>query len=202
MGLLLRYVVGNHGNRWLILTVLWVLYGLPCPPGALPQLSELRQQTKIQLMVDHESQIDSIEQFEAKSAQPTAWEIFIKVDMGSHRAGVETTSPRLKALIKRAEKSVAVNIYGFYCHAGHSYGCRTVESAATILNQEVKAACEAASMREADTPVVLSVGATPTVHVISMLDKSNGAHHKIELHGGMSTPKSLKYPYHALGHES
>lgn len=141
-------------------------------------------------MVDHESHIDSIEQYQSHSAKSAPWDIFIKINMGSNRAGVELSAPRLKSLIKRAESSREVNIYGFYCHAGHSYGARTAEAAAKILNDEVRSALEAASMRKSQDPVVLSVGATPTVHVISMLDKSLRTQHKIELHGGKFNPHS------------
>lgn len=138
-------------------------------------------------MVGHESQIEAVETHEAQFSEKNPWEAFIKVDMGSHRAGVETHAPRLKSLIGRAEKSSAVKIYGFYCHAGHSYGGRSVEAAAEILNEKVEAALHAASLVVSLDPLVLSIGATPTAYVISKLDQSlRQSQHKIELHGGLS----------------
>jgi D-serine ammonia-lyase len=161
-----------------------VLYGLPCPPGALPQLSNLAQQVKVLLMIDHESQIDAIEAFH-KSAPNVTWSVFVKVDMGSKRAGLTRSSPRLKEVIQRIERSPVVSIYGFYCHAGHSYNCRTVDSATNLLHEEVAAAAEAATlMANNQTPVVLSVGATPTAHVITALNKTVPERFCLELHAG------------------
>lgn len=137
-------------------------------------------------MVDHESQIEAIEKFSREYPTSEAWSIFIKVDMGSHRAGVTTSSPRLAQLISRAEKSASVSIYGFYCHAGHSYACKTPEAAAAVLNEEISAATTAASLATTGGPFVLSIGATPTLHVIESMDKKFMGRHKIEIHGGES----------------
>ena len=135
-------------------------------------------------MVDHASQIEAIEKFNAANKVSESWDIFIKVDMGSHRAGVSTNSPRLAQLIHNAEQSSYVTLYGFYCHAGHSYSCRTPESAAAILNEEISAATTAASLAMAEGPFVLSIGATPTLHMVEAIDKKFLRKHKVEIHGG------------------
>ncbi|KAJ3519678.1 hypothetical protein NM208_g14026 [Fusarium decemcellulare] len=111
------------------------LYGLPVYPGVLPRLAELRKSLRIFLMVDNEQQISFLEQSDS-SKQP--WDIFIKLDVGSHRAGVAANSDALNRLVERAEKSPAVNIYGFYCHAGHSYAGRSRNEAEELLNVETE----------------------------------------------------------------
>ncbi|KAK8214305.1 putative serine dehydratase domain-containing protein [Phyllosticta capitalensis] len=162
-----------------------VLYGLPIRPSALPQLLEYSKTVKVLVMIDHESQIDALEAFAAANSVTTPWSAFIKIDMGSQRAGQPLTSPHLKPLINRIESSSAVSVYGFYCHAGHSYGSRSKEAAAAVLHDEVNAAAEAtALMQKPDTPVVISFGSTPTAHVVSALKKSLPSNMTLELHAG------------------
>ncbi|KAI9147207.1 hypothetical protein HJFPF1_13241 [Paramyrothecium foliicola] len=159
-----------------------VLYGLPVYPGALRELIKLRQHVRILLMVDNEQQIDIIE----KSGSQR-WEIFIKLDVGSHRAGIAANSPELERLVARAEQSNAVNIHGFYCHAGHSYAGRSLSEAEETLNTEITSVLNAAALLPASRAVTVSIGATPTAHVIQNLKAKAPSNVKIELHAGVST---------------
>ncbi|KAM0425070.1 hypothetical protein ACHAPT_009629 [Fusarium lateritium] len=157
------------------------LYSLPIYPGVLSRLVELRKSLRIILMVDNEQQIEFLEQSES-SKKP--WDLFVKLDVGSHRAGVETNSDALHRLVERAEKSSAVSIYGFYCHAGHSYAGRSRNEAEETLNVEVSSVLSAAKLLPSDRKVVISVGSTPTAHVVESLKASMPANIKLELHAG------------------
>ncbi|KAF4463080.1 D-serine dehydratase [Fusarium albosuccineum] len=157
------------------------LYGLPVYPGVLPRLIELRKSLRILLMVDNEQQISFLEQSDS-SKQP--WDIFIKLDVGSHRAGVAANSDALSRLVERAEKSPAVNIYGFYCHAGHSYAGRSRNEAEELLNVEVSSVVAAAKLLPSDRNLVISVGSTPTANVVESLKASVPSNVKLELHAG------------------
>lgn len=85
-----------------------------------------------------------------------------------------------------------VYLHGFYAHAGHSYQVRDTMSAAKIFEDELRVTIAAAHMLTAEerktTPLMLAVGATPTVNAaypvnLNMFDiPSNCA---IELHAGM-----------------
>ncbi|KAF5226969.1 hypothetical protein FAUST_12074 [Fusarium austroamericanum] len=157
------------------------LYGIPVYPGVLPRLIELRKSLRLQLMVDNEQQVSFLEE-SASSQEP--WDIFIKLDVGSHRAGVEANSDALHRLVKRAEKSSAVNIYGFYCHAGHSYGGRSRKEAEETLNIEVSSVLAAAKLLPSDRRLIISVGSTPTAHVVESLKASMPENVILELHAG------------------
>lgn len=164
------------------LLTLQCLYSLPIYPGILPRLAELRKSLRILLMVDNEQQISILEK--SQSGQ-TPWEIFIKLDVGSHRAGVEATSSRLESLVSRAQASSAVRIYGFYCHAGHSYSGRSRSDAEETLNVEITSVLSAAKLLPSDHgPIVVSVGATPTAHVVQGLKASIPSNITLELHAG------------------
>ncbi|RSM09992.1 hypothetical protein CDV31_007398 [Fusarium ambrosium] len=157
------------------------LYGLPVYPSVLPRLVEVRKSLRILLMVDNEQQIALLEESDS-SKQP--WDIFVKLDVGSHRAGVETNSKALHSLVERAEKSSAVSIYGFYCHAGHSYAGRSRNEAEETLNVEVSSVLSAAKLLPSDRNIVISVGSTPTAHVVESLKASMPTNIKLELHAG------------------
>ncbi|KAH7058639.1 putative serine dehydratase domain-containing protein [Macrophomina phaseolina] len=164
-----------------------VLYGLPIRPSALPELSTLSHTLKILLMLDHPSQITHLESFATQSGHAAPWPCFIKIDMGTHRAGLPLTSPTLRALIARAESSPAVTIHGFYCHAGHSYASRSAASASTVLHDEVGAAAAAAAQLLSSAraaPVVVSFGSTPTAHVVATLRRDLDPRLRLELHAG------------------
>ncbi|EXL76173.1 hypothetical protein FOPG_09030 [Fusarium oxysporum f. sp. conglutinans race 2 54008] len=157
------------------------LYGLPVYPGILPRLIELRKSLRIMLMVDNEQQVEFLEE-SASSKQP--WDVFIKLDVGSRRAGVEANSAALIRLVERAQKSSAISIYGFYCHAGHSYGGRSRDEAEKTLNIEVSSVLAAAKLLPSDRQLVISVGSTPTAHVVESLKASMPENIKLELHAG------------------
>ncbi|KAG5746793.1 hypothetical protein H9Q69_010342 [Fusarium xylarioides] len=157
------------------------LYGLPVYPGILPRLIELRKSLRIMLMVDNEQQVEFLEE-SASSKQP--WDVFIKLDVGSRRAGVEANSAALNRLVERAQKSSAISIYGFYCHAGHSYGGRSRDEAEKTLNIEVSSVLAAAELLPSDRQLVISVGSTPTAHVVESLKASMPENIKLELHAG------------------
>ncbi|ETS76930.1 hypothetical protein PFICI_10804 [Pestalotiopsis fici W106-1] len=177
-----RMMLGNGKYRSVVASTLAEIRGLLplVKEGQLDELDALRQSLRITLMVDNEQQIDVLEAYSASKP----WDIFVKLDVGSHRAGVATESPALRSLVERAEKSIAANIYGFYCHAGHSYGGRSREAAEETLNVEITSVLHAASLLSESRDLVVSIGATPTAHVVSAFKHKVPSNIKLELHAG------------------
>lgn len=75
--------------------------------------------------------------------------------------------------MRRVFASSAISVFGFYTHAGYSYGSTSAEEATSYLTGEVRLTNDAAAMAmevlaESDDrevknqPFVLSVGSTPT----------------------------------------
>ncbi|KAH3184071.1 hypothetical protein KXW84_004407 [Aspergillus fumigatus] len=162
------------------------LYGIPIYPSALPQLAALSSKLKIVLMVDNEAQIDALESFAQSTGRTAPWPVFIKVDVGSHRAGLESSSSAMRLLVEKVESSHAAEVYGFYCHAGHSYACRTEEAAAAVLKSELEGVVRAAGYldRKEGRKVVVSFGSTPTAHVVNSLRRALPEGMEVELHAG------------------
>ncbi|KAF1985539.1 hypothetical protein K402DRAFT_394518 [Aulographum hederae CBS 113979] len=173
-----------------------VLYGLPIRYSALVELARAAREVHILLMIDHVSHIDLLERYGAENSEVNryAWDVFVKVDVGTMRAGIPLYSPRMKELVQRAEGSNAVRICGFYCHAGHSYGCKDVDEAVEILEKEVDTAVKAAELleRRDGREIVISFGATPTAHVVAKLKMKLPAGLKLELHAGNFVANDLQ----------
>lgn len=160
------------------------LYGLPIRPGALPLLLRLSGILKITLMIDCEEHIKVIEKFNSQNISASPWGVFIKVNVGSNRAGAPVNSQRLKDLTLKAAASPALSIIGFYCHAGHSYACRTEDQAEAVLHDEINGTLEAALSLPVNDDIIISVGSTPTAHVMDKLKSSLPPNIKLELHAG------------------
>ncbi|KAK7600583.1 hypothetical protein V3481_002116 [Fusarium oxysporum f. sp. vasinfectum] len=176
------------------------IYGMPVYPGALPALQKLRKSIRIQLMVDNEQQITCLDNFPTESTQP--WDIFIKIDVSSHRAGIQPDSSLLCRLVAKAEKSHSVNIAGFYCHAGHSYAGRSPAEAERTLQDEISGVLSASKLSPATRKLWVSVGSTPTAHMVKSLKATLPANIELELHAGNFPANDLQQVSTAVISES
>jgi len=92
-----------------------------------------------------------------------------------------------------------VNLRGFYIHAGHSYGGSKPDDARRYLQTEVDAGVlavqtwEKLSSSSSEEEMIISIGATPTAHVISTISSSSPLENlnasskqkwKFEIHAG------------------
>ncbi|KAK4648035.1 uncharacterized protein QC761_106570 [Podospora bellae-mahoneyi] len=178
-----------------------VLFSFPLFPSAASRLADLSAQLgpdSISLMIDHPDQLVSAATIaHTTGAYPPL--VFIKIDGGYHRAGVQPSpsfatgestqgdsshpSEVLIDAVLEAEKQNKCVLHGVYIHAGHSYGTRTDWAALGYLAQEFQICldfAEAIRKRSPGHKLVLSVGATPTAttiqhpSIISSGDNNNG----------------------------
>ncbi|KAG8907382.1 hypothetical protein FRC01_007701 [Tulasnella sp. 417] len=165
-------------------TVRDILYGLPVPVTKIPELLALKKEleehgSSLRLLVDHPEQISKLRAHaETNSASP--WSVFVKVDPGYKRAGVVPGSADFLDLLQSIQDaSSAIELYGFYCHAGNSYGSKSLNEASSFLSDEIKTVSEAAriagSRLNDRNSFILSVGSTPTAHVPSSASESETA---------------------------
>lgn len=114
----------------------------------------------------------------------------------SRRAGVSPKVAMLPTLLEAMFTSPAVEVYGFYAHAGNSYASTSKDQAASFLTGEVLAVNEGAAVGlkvldslniKQPNPFVLSVGSTPTANSASAETRAKITellHGKLELHAG------------------
>ncbi|CAL1695700.1 unnamed protein product [Somion occarium] len=176
-----------------------ILYGLPIPVNRVADLAALSDVTAqsgavIRILIDHVDQIKFIEEYEKTMNSSRNWSTFLKVDAGSKRAGLDPSSTAFHSLLEVALESPVLTVFGFYCHAGHSYSSTSPEAASKFLTAEVNAVNDAAKLALArssspsnDTQFILSVGSTPTAHAATAETNAKLGellHGKLELHAG------------------
>lgn len=122
-----------------------MLYGLPIPPSQKAQLYSLGRELgpgSISVLVDHPDQLHSISADKSEVESPFVPWVFIKVDMGGKRAGVEVDSDQFAQVAKLAVEMHSRGLIcfsGLYSHAGHSYGGDSPAAALSMLIDEVDA---------------------------------------------------------------
>lgn len=159
-----------------ILLYTQLLYSFPLPPSSVPRLSALNKTLgnhALNLMIDHVSQLSSIDEIYANTSIPPS--VFIKIDMGGSRAGVRPQTEACSSLISGVlarEIEGKVKLLGLYAHAGHSYSSSNPGTALDFLRQELEAllvTAEAVHSASPEKHLVLSVGATPTTTSVQNL---------------------------------
>ena len=114
------------------------------------------------------------------------------------RAGLSPKHQVFQDLLNAILASSAISIYGFYCHAGHSYASTSLDEASQFLSAELQAVNDAAEIATSaiaqmntvsshNTPFVLSIGSTPTAHAATSETKEkihSSLHGKLEIHAG------------------
>lgn len=124
-------------------------------------------------MIDHPGQLPSVYAIAEQSGHPPL--IFLKIDMGGKRSGVQPQSPAASQLISdllAAEKVNHAIFHGLYSHAGQSYSGSDRSAAVDYLRQEFEAlfvAAEGVTSAAPGKQLVLSVGATPTATAVRNL---------------------------------
>ncbi len=121
-------------------------------------------------MIDHPSQLQAAHTFKEIAGFPL--QVFVKVDIGYHRAGLAFDSKEFDRLlegINTFQSMGLADLVGFYSHAGHSYEEDSQTAAMKLLLEELTGVEKAANlaMKNRRVPLsnrfTLSVGATPTV---------------------------------------
>jgi D-serine deaminase-like pyridoxal phosphate-dependent protein len=144
-----------------------ITYAVPIAPEKLHRVAALAATVdRLSVLVDSDRAFRAIEEF--GSAHNVTFDVFLKVDCGYHRAGVDPGSPDSVRLAMALARSEAVRFQGLLTHAGHSYHARDVEEIRRVAAEE--AAClsrfRALLAGEGLAETRRSVGSTPTAAVV------------------------------------
>jgi D-serine deaminase-like pyridoxal phosphate-dependent protein len=146
------------------------------PLPRIPECAEiLKAGARLNLLLDGEAALAELEAF--GEAQAVRFPVFLKVDCGYHRAGVDPERPEALALAVRIAGSPRVEFRGLLTHAGHAYGAQDREGAAAVARQEREAVARfAARLRGEGIEVPeTSVGSTPTLAACDSLEGATEA---------------------------
>ncbi|KAI1338833.1 putative serine dehydratase domain-containing protein [Xylariaceae sp. FL0016] len=154
-----------------------VLYSFPLYGSAVDRLAAISTALGpegLTVMVDHVDQLHHLTSLASKSGNRPL--VFLKINVGTNRAGVPADSPACAELINQLllSETVGSSIFlGLYCHAGHSYSSRKDWEAMGVLGDEFAAlqgVAAAVRKERPGHPLMLSVGATPTATTIQHPD--------------------------------
>jgi D-serine deaminase-like pyridoxal phosphate-dependent protein len=140
-----------------------ITYAVPLPLDRLDECADLtRRLDRFHVLLDHAVTLAALEEFAA--ANGVRFSVFLKVDCGLHRAGVDPTRDESISLAQRMHASEHLEFAGILTHAGHSYSGRTAGDSRVIAGQEREIMVEFRNRllaAGASVPEV-SVGSTPT----------------------------------------
>ncbi|ORY06015.1 putative serine dehydratase domain-domain-containing protein [Clohesyomyces aquaticus] len=189
-----------------------LIYGVPIPLSSVPRLVRLAQKLKpgtIAVLIDNQSAFLALkEQLKTQNEalhtlgkDALSIGVYIKVDTGYHRAGIQTSSPKFKEQVDIVIAGCGKDFRGFYSHFGHSYAGSSEEDAANGLLEELQGLEEATrAVPDPAHRLTLSVGATPTATATQNMLASNAIpavaefkrviqrlqdNHDIEFHAGV-----------------
>jgi D-serine deaminase-like pyridoxal phosphate-dependent protein len=112
--------------------------------------------------------IDNAEALRGLERHRGVFDVFLKVDCGYHRAGVNPDDPESVKLAIAIAKSTAVRFHGILTHAGHSYHARSVAEILPIAEQESAALSRFRGLLPGELKKTMrSIGSTPTLSVVN-----------------------------------
>lgn len=98
-----------------------ILYAVPITPDKLPEAAALTVALEsFHILVDNTQQLEAIFSQPAPSALKP-WSVWLMVDCGYHRDGVDPTDLGSVEIARRLCESSTTTFAGIYTHGGHSY---------------------------------------------------------------------------------
>ena len=147
-----------------------ITWAFPLIPAHVERVAELNEKATVRLVVDSMEMIDRLESIDRLGNE--RFHVWLKVDSGYHRAGVDPKSPFAEQLVRVLNDCKNIIFDGVLTHAGHSYEAHNRDEVLAIAEQERSVMVEFADRmrgRGYKVPMV-SVGSTPTMAVVENLD--------------------------------
>src|ERR1051325_10498510 len=140
-----------------------ITYAVPVEPGKFGGAIELaRDCERLSLITDDTFVPPALD--EAARRAGLTLDLFLEVDCGYHRCGVEPDAPEALEIPRLISDAPNLRFAGILTHAGHSYHARSREELLSIARRERDSMTEFAARLRADGVEVptVSVGSTPT----------------------------------------
>lgn len=147
-----------------------ITYAVPIEPGKFRDAIEISRDCELSLITDD---VDVPDQLNTAAKQANVHvRLFLKVDCGYHRCGVEPNNPLAIEIARRISNASHLRFAGILTHAGHSYNCQTKAEVLALAKHERDVMARfAEGLRKEVGPVpIVSIGSTPTITSIDHLD--------------------------------
>jgi D-serine deaminase-like pyridoxal phosphate-dependent protein len=140
-------------------------WAFPLILNRISEVRELAEHATLRLLVDSVAAIDILE------AQGFPFHVWLKVDCGYHRAGVDPTQPLAFELATRLSDSDTLQFDGLLTHSGHAYKATSLAHLRQVAEEERSVMSRfAGELRQRGLYVpAVSVGSTPAMSVVEDL---------------------------------
>jgi D-serine deaminase-like pyridoxal phosphate-dependent protein len=148
-----------------------ITYAVPIEPGKFGQAIELARNCERLALITDDPEIPAQLDEAARRAVVTL-PLFLKVDCGYHRCGVEPDAPEALEIPRRIDGARNLSFAGILTHAGHSYHCASRGEVLALARHErdlMVGFAETLRGKGIEAPVV-SIGSTPTVCAVDHLE--------------------------------
>lgn len=148
-----------------------ITYAVPIEPGKFGMASEIvRSGVKLNLLTDDLETAKALDEHAGRAG--TRFDVFVKIDCGTHRVGVEPHTADAVDIPQAIADAKNIIFGGILTHAGHSYDVKTVEEIKAVARHERNVMVEhAAKLRRLGIEVpTVSIGSTPTMNHIDHLE--------------------------------
>ncbi len=146
-------------------------YAVPIEPGKFDEaIRVVKSGLKLNLLTDDLATVNDLS--DAAEVADVTLSVFLKVDCGYHRCGVETNSFEAVTIPKAIVAAPNLAFAGILTHAGHSYHAASIAEIAQIAAHErdsMVAFAEKLRGLGIEVPCV-SIGSTPTISHIDHLE--------------------------------
>lgn len=136
-----------------------VTWAFPVIPGRIDEAREIGEQTRLGLLVD------TLEGIETLRRDGAAFDVWLKVDCGYHRAGVDPDGDEAVRLARAIADAPTLRFRGILTHSGQAYHVTGPEALAAVAETERAVMARFAErLRDEGIPVPeVSVGSTPAM---------------------------------------
>jgi D-serine deaminase-like pyridoxal phosphate-dependent protein len=151
-----------------------IMYAVPIEPGKFKELIELLHQgTKLSVITDNRDIPNALDK--AVRDEGVTLDVYLKVDCGYHRCGVEPNSREALDIPRMIMTSSNLRFAGILTHAGQSYSSKSKSELLDVARNERDTMIQLASqLRNAGIEVpCVSIGSTPTITHIDHLNGIN-----------------------------
>jgi D-serine deaminase-like pyridoxal phosphate-dependent protein len=144
-------------------------WAFPVVLSRLPEAAALAQRVRLGLVIDSEEALAALLSLPRLQNRLHVW---LKVDCGYHRAGVDPWAPSSLGLAARIASSETLDFEGLLSHSGDAYHGHDDEAIAAIAERERAVMVDLATrLRASGTEVrKISVGSTPAMTRVRSLD--------------------------------
>jgi D-serine deaminase-like pyridoxal phosphate-dependent protein len=134
----------------------------PVNPRNASRLLALMDRCRVSIIVDHPAVARGWS--EVMRAAGRSLDVLIKVDVGSHRCGIDPAPPAGLSFVRLVSGLPGLRLRGLLSHAGHGYGAESERALAAVARDEAEMlrGLGDEARRDGISIEEISVGATPT----------------------------------------